>query len=73
MSSSSRYKSYKTLIEGYVSLSGTIQGYPHYDPMDQCFCEDKNQCWPIQQCGSCNLEKSGSCPQQSFESNIPGV
>lgn len=64
---------YKTLREGYTFLSGTVQGYPHFNPMDQCFCEEKNECWPVQTCGSCNLEKSGQCPQQSAESPIPGV
>ena len=71
-------------IEHYLFLSGTVY---HSDPQtinkdDQCFCQDmslrnaqnpQGQCYPQQLCNDCNLNLSGSCPQESNTNEYPGV
>lgn len=66
--------------EGYVFLSGTIQptGAGHVSLQDQCFCRDarfgpEGKCFPVAYCGSCDLNRSGECPQENQNLRIPGV
>lgn len=66
--------------ESYVFLSGTIQptGSGHISLRDQCFCTDPSmgtngRCYPVAYCGSCDLNRSGECPQENQNLRIPGV
>jgi len=70
--------------ENYLFLSGTVYGPNefHLNKEDQCFCQDpqfktkmtpQGQCYPVQLCNDCNLNLSGSCPQQTDDSTYPGV
>lgn len=66
--------------EPYVFLSGTIQptGPGHISLSDQCFCRDaqlgtQGRCYPVAFCGSCDINRSGECPQENQNLRIPGV
>ena len=80
-----KLSSYRTLVEGYgsaFSLYGALQVNSTRRVLsnDQCWCQDADKtyppstrCYPEVLCNSCDLEKSGLCPQGSGNMNVPGV
>ena len=70
------------LQEDFSLMGSLYGGYRSYQPDDQCMCTgttdgsitpNNAQCYPVQACASCDLNRSGQCSQSAGPSGVPGV